>query len=325
MLENQRILGCEHACWKLEDLGLESRRTAITDHRRYDGIESKLKTLNLVLGNTCNLTCSYCCKEFSHSWLADVVNYGGYDIEDRDNRYRPTAMDHVMMRVSQTGQQKTKMWELILGQLRQDINNLEEVLITGGEPFLYNNLVDIVDMFRDQKITIVTGLGIKKQRLISMLEKLSNKNITIAVSGENTNSFYEFNRYGQSYQDFLDNLDLIKEKFSLRYHCVISNLTLFDFENYADNIVGNSPILITPVTDPDFMSPWVVDEISRQRSIDRFLKSKNKHVNGLIDLLKNQPTERERSQMAGWMRRFAATRNLDLAIFPASFLRWLQL
>jgi sulfatase maturation enzyme AslB (radical SAM superfamily) len=325
MLNNQRIPGCEHACWKLEDLGLESRRTAISNNHRYLDLDSKIKTLNLILGNTCNLTCSYCCKEFSHSWLADVINHGGYDIQDTDQRYQPTAMDRIMLRLSQSDQQKTQMGGLILDQISQDLDSIEHVMITGGEPFLYKDLVDIINLFQTQKISIVTGLGVSHQRLLLILEKISTRDISISISGENTGSFHEFNRYGLRYQDFLQNIALIKEYFPVRYHCVFSNLTAFDIERYMDEVVKDSPFSITPVTDPEFMSPWVLDEQSRTILIDQFSRSKWPHINKLVDVLEPQPSQQHRSQISGWIRRFVATRNLDPAIFPGSFLKWLQL
>ena len=74
MLDNQPVSGCETGCWSLERQNIQSlRQQMATDQKIYSTVEGIPKTVNLVINNTCLQSCVYCCKNFSSSWLADVV------------------------------------------------------------------------------------------------------------------------------------------------------------------------------------------------------------------------------------------------------------
>ena len=75
MLNNQRNDSCEQNCWRAEDSGAQSPRLYQGGAKRtHDQLITHPEIIDLTVGGDCNLTCSYCCKEFSSAWRRDIVN-----------------------------------------------------------------------------------------------------------------------------------------------------------------------------------------------------------------------------------------------------------
>ena len=81
MLRNERNKSCEQNCWIAEDAG------AVSPRINQNGIEqthtdpvTDPEIIDLTIGIDCNLTCSYCCKEYSNSWRRDIINNGNYEL-----------------------------------------------------------------------------------------------------------------------------------------------------------------------------------------------------------------------------------------------------
>lgn len=322
MLDNQRVAGCEHSCWVLEDRNLPSRRTDTPVHRIYS--ESKgfsPKTVNILVNNTCNMTCSYCNKNWSNSWARDLMTHGNYDLEGFETRYTMVDIDRVIYRLSQKDLDKSKFSKTVLQRLHDDKSSIEKLLISGGEPFLYNQLLEIIKNFKDKPIYITTGLGVNPARLSKILSQFPDCDINFRLSGENTGRYHEFNRYGCPSQQWLENLKLIEGRWPFVIHSTLSNLTLFDFLSFY-RLHRTRKIEIDFVLDPNFMSPHVLDPVSKQRLIDEIKELSDPALEKIIPVLEKEPTEQQRKNIWKFLVRFSKSRNLSLDIFPEEFLGW---
>ena len=78
MLLNQRNRSCEQNCWPSEDLGKSSTRIVeFGVERTHTEPVTQPTILDVTLDSDCNMSCVYCCKEFSSAWRKEVSN-GGY-------------------------------------------------------------------------------------------------------------------------------------------------------------------------------------------------------------------------------------------------------
>ena len=211
--------------------------------------------------------------------------------------------------------------------LRELNGKVDNIQITGGEPFLYNNLVDIVEMFPDcPNIRIYTGAGLTLEKFKEKFDILRNhKNVSIVISAENIEKLYEFNRYENSYTNFLNIVNYVKEaKINYSFTSVISNITIFGFLDFVKFV--DAPIMQNFCNVPSFLRLDVLDVHSKKVLIDQFLLENNKIFDVII---KNLQTEVEvpnidRVNLSKYMKEFAKRRNLNLEIFPNSFLDWLN-
>ena len=331
MLRNERNKSCEQNCWRAEDVG------AISPRIHQQGIEkthidvvTEPEIIDLTIGIDCNLTCSYCCKEYSNAWRRDIVNKGNYQLtEYKDPRYNASIKDKVLLAISQPDLKTTEHYQILLKEIEFSSSKLKKLIITGGEPLLDNQLISVLETLNLKSNAVVelyTGLGVSESRFKNMLEKLKNiKNLLIKISAENIKEYLEFNRFGIVWGEFQKKINLLREfEINFQFHCTLSNLSLFGFKDFY-NYFKNDKIAVTFAYQPSMMSPYVLDEESKKQLINSFKELPKEVSSPILLSIQNLPKEVERLNIREFLLEFTKRRNLKLNIFPKSFLEWLQL
>jgi organic radical activating enzyme len=324
MLDNVPVASCEPNCWRPERENITSRRKWLNSEvRTHTNVQTiSPTTLNIVLGSTCNLTCSYCCKQYSSAWRQDIATNGSYLDQDR---YNLTNQDRVLLKISQSEHRESTAFQLILDEVSK-FDLLKTVVITGGEPLLYNGFIDLLNSFDNgPEIIFYTGLGVNPTRLEAQLKKIKNKeNVLAIVSGENCGKFYEFNRYNNTWEQFLKNLDILKNQgFKTKFSSVISNLTVFGLSEFINYF--SEEHTYNWCNDPEFLSVNVLDNESKDRLIETFKNKEYIIKDQLISSLETPCTEEQRQHFSTYLFEFSKRRNLSLDVFPKSMLNWLKL
>jgi len=326
MLANVKVPGCE-SCWKFEEHNLPSRRTNFDSRKRiYNETFCSPKTVHLVISNTCNQTCVYCCKNYSHTWLNDVAENGNYDLDGDENRHQLNNQDRIMIQLKQPDLHQSVLEKIILQQM-SECENTEHVIITGGEPFLDNFLIEIVDNLKElNQLTIVTGLHVQPNRfskLTNDLLDLKVNNLCIKISGENIEQFHMFNRFGSDYKEWIANYHTVKSNFKYFFEPVISNLTMFgiaDFiELHSDEIMDYNIL-----ADPEYLMASLLDDESKSMIQKRLEGLKNPKINELISIMNSPADISHKANLHKYFYEFARRRRLDTGIFPSTFHRWLE-
>jgi hypothetical protein len=310
MLNNQPVVSCENNCWSAERVGLPSRRTKMLSsvHTHMDVVSSP-STLHINLGSDCNLTCSYCTKQYSTAWLRDINTNGPYLNE---TRFQINNNDRIVLKLGQKAIKSSDSYQLIVNEIR-NIKTANQIEITGGEPFLYNGLTELVNSLTGP-VDIFTGLGVDTKRLERILDTLPDT-VTFTVSAENVGELYEFNRYGNAWSNFLTNLELIQKRFNHRFCTVVSNLTIHGLEKFRKQF-GTKQDLINLCTDPNYLSASVLDPESK------ILYQST--MPDLLDTVTVEYTAEQKEKLRKYLYRFVEIRNLNLQIFPAHFIDWIN-
>lgn len=329
MLNNQAVDSCKEYCWNLEDIGqLSVRQTGGTNIKTHQSTKiDSLNSIDIVVGSRCNLTCSYCCKNYSRTWLQDIVKNGSYDIKNEGNKYSLTAVDHAIKNLSQTNLYSGQNFELLLKSITDMFGSVSNIQITGGEPFLYDFTFDLIKIIPSSvEVTVFTGAGIDATKFSNKLDELKLlPNLKIAISAENVGHFYEFNRFGNSFENFNTIVDLIKKSgIQYRFTSVLSNLTIFgfiDFLKYAD-----APIKQQFCNSPAFMNITVLDEYTKSQLLESYRDQNDDRLNVVIQNLENSTpcSEFDRKNLSNFVKEFSSRRNLNTSIFPPSFLKWID-
>lgn len=324
MLANQPVSSCEDVCWKPERQNLVSRRqmlgSGVVSHTDIK-IRSP-KRLNIVLGSTCNLTCSYCCKNYSSAWYRDIAEHGPYFDQER---FTITVKDKLLANISHKEHQESTGFQTLLSEI-QNFSEVEEIYITGGEPFLYNALPDLLNTLgqSNSKIICYTGLGVDAKRFKTQLSRIQQRsNIKISVSGETCDKFYEFNRYGNSWNNFVENLaQLEAQEFDYGFSSVLSNLTVFGLMQFIE-LFPDKTIEHQFCSVPDFLNVNVLDDTSKKQLVEVFSTSRLTFKDSLIDTMSKPCSELQRTQLSVYVKEFVKRRNLTLDIYPKNFRNWL--
>lgn len=239
MLRNERNKSCEQNCWRAEDAGAVSPRLYQQGTERTHVDASTLpEIIDLTVNSECNLTCSYCCKEFSNSWRRDLIDHGDYKFSKyNDNRFKIIAQDVILNSISQKEMHNSQRYNLLIDELKIYAPTLKRLEITGGEPLLDNKIIDTLPtlgLSSNCKVHIYSGLGVghtRFERLVKMLAMIPN--LTLKVSAETIGNMFEFNRYGSDWNEFQQKLKLLDDySIDWEFHCTLSNLTVQGFTNF---------------------------------------------------------------------------------------------
>jgi organic radical activating enzyme len=328
MINGLPVASCNNTCWAAEAQGIPSRRQVMqSDQITHRELRSDPEILNIMVGKDCNMTCSYCCKHYSTGWIREIQKNGDYPVPGRDDRLTLNDRDRVRLHVSQkdlaTGNRRLLMKEI--GQLVHT-GKLRGIMISGGEPFLYNDLPDLLaQMPFEVPVTVWTGLGVDTKRLQRELDTVSlYPNLSLVVSAENTTASYEFNRAGNTWSRFVNNIDAIEQRrISYSFSSVISNLTVFDLERFVE-WAGLIPIAFQACTDPDYLGVHVMDPDSKQKVLATVDKLPAEAKNIIVGAIMTEPTEQQRTNCAKYVTEFARRRELSLDFLPKSFVQWLN-
>jgi organic radical activating enzyme len=331
MLNNQRNVSCEQNCWRAEDSGAQSPRLYQGGKKKtHSQLITHPEIIDLTIGGDCNLTCSYCCKEFSSAWRRDIVNNGSYNISDSDDRFCATNKDRLLLKISQSELKSTPHYQTLLDEIRLNLSNLKTLTVTGGEPLLDNQLIDVLaslELSPIVNVEIYTGLGVSRSRFRSFIDKLSKlKNLLLIVSAEGIGRHLEFNRYGNNWNEFDTKIKLLEQSgIQFKFQSQLSNLTVFGYAEFVKYFSSHS-IDLTFVYQPHMMAPHVLDLDSKQQIQNSILNLPEHMQIAIKKSMQKEPTEMERVSLQKFLVEFVRRRpDLDLNIFPESFLKWAEL
>jgi wyosine [tRNA(Phe)-imidazoG37] synthetase (radical SAM superfamily) len=245
-----------------------------------------------------------------------------------DDRFELNNVDRILLRVSQKALEKSDSTQRLLTEIHSILvsSTITQVVITGGEPFLYLGLAELVKSVPSHiKVIIQSGLGVDSGRLRQELNKLPAMQVEVVISAETVDQLYEFVRYGNTWKRLTENIQILKDlAIPYSFYSVVSNLTihgLAEFEQYTENAV----VRYNPCNDPDFLSISVLDPASK----DRILQSVDQLPAGaravIVKSIAAEPTEPQRRNLKEYVNEFSKRRNiLPSAVLPQSFIDWMS-
>lgn len=331
MLDNRRNSSCEQNCWPAEDRGAVSPRMYQRGQEKtHSEVITTPEIIEITIGADCNLTCSYCCREYSTAWRRDIVNNGNYQLSDQyRNRYSANTSDLISLKVSQPEIKTSAKRLALLDEVKLLAPSLKKLIITGGEPLLDNLLVDSIEQYNLKNIEVViyTGLGLSHSRFDRMINKLSKvPNLMFIISAESVNAMLEFNRYGIKWQEFLRKVQLLEQrKIKFRFQATLSCLTVHGFKQFYEQF-KNHEIRVTFSYQPTMMAPYVLDAASKARLIEDIAEMPEDMRDKITKSIQAHPTEQQRLDLGAFLAQFTSRRtNISLGVYPDSFLEWLGL
>jgi len=317
MLNNKPVASCYDNCIHPESQGLVSRRQFEHGNTKtHTKIDSSPELVNVILGSTCNLTCVYCCKQYSSAWLNDIEESGPY-IDS--NRFRIFPSDRVKKHFDI---QVDPDYKLLLDELA--LLSPDTIHISGGEPFLYNNLYNLVSESTAKTIKINTGLGVEPARFKQQIDKLKSiKNIEILVSGETIGELYELVRYGNKFDRFETNLQTIQQS-GLKYTMVsvISNLTVLGMTDFVQRYQDVESYFLL-CNDPEFLAVNILDDDTKSLVTEKIQQSDHPAKSIILENIVKPVALQQHKDFSKYIQEFAARRNITLDVLPESLRHWI--
>jgi organic radical activating enzyme len=328
MLDNIPVASCQDNCWKPESQGLTSRRIMFQSQQQtHTEINTTPDTLHIIVGTDCNMTCVYCCKEFSSSWARHIDQHGPYPSVTNANRYSLAPQDRVVMKISQKELSNTAFSQNLLSEIEQiyQKSELRQLMITGGEPFLYLGLEDLVSRLSGKGIPIRvwSGLGVDPKRFEKEIRKLSKfPDLEISISAESIGPLYELVRYGNTWQRLQQNIKTLDDLgVRYRFFSTLSNLTLLGIEQFVEFLDGR-PVMYSVCTDPEFMGVNVLDPDSKKDLESKLNLLPADIQTNIKNSMNLECKESTRLELKNFLLEFCQRNNIAFTMLPTNFVDW---
>ena len=240
-LKSERLPGCK-SCFTKEDSGASSRRQYLNkltekltglslEHLRKSLVtkaDPNLITLDISLGNLCNLRCRFCGPYNSTKWIKTAQ-----ELTDKNKLFWENIFG---AKKYQPVQQNFESYR----ELIANSQHLQLIEFKGGEPFIMENhlhfLSELIDLgiARNIELVYVTNGTIIENDIINLFKLFKKISLTVSIDG--TGDLYKYIR-GENFSlevDVLKNLKIFDEleNISLNIHFTISAYNLFGIKDF---------------------------------------------------------------------------------------------
>lgn len=231
-------------CWQEEDAGREGKR--IRDNRIYLGdieqgiIHEGVTSLELNLGNTCNIKCRTCGPTISTTWIKEWYDtYGNEKIHGNLNSYTKSLVIYHDSYVDDS-----PFWDDIVLHLK----TLRTMVFYGGEPLLSKKMWKVLEMAVElgysKNITLHYNTnGSVWHDATEIWKNFKRVNLSFSIDG--IGDQFNYMRFPAEWSKVTDTMKRARE-FNERYHnmyygwCVtLSNLNIFYVREILDENYKN--------------------------------------------------------------------------------------
>lgn len=268
-------------CRLSEEAGQASKRQLSNLLYHGDGI----KYIDIRLGNTCNLRCQTCWPVSSSKIAKDMI----------------LLKDNSPWKVLPLNFKSNSNWQDNIEVLDSLINDgLEEIYITGGEPFLAKQLVFIINkLSKTTKIRFNTNGTIYNQEAAEALNAFTNVQIDVSIDAYGEKN--EYIRADSVWGDIDRNIDRFKDiaKVTITPTVSVYNvLYLKELQNYCDS--KDVEYKLNDLYGPSYMS------------ISNAPDSMKQYIDGFTHLI-NIPSDRaEQLKFIDYVKQTDTIRGLDI-------------
>lgn len=274
----------------------ELRKEPFTD---YVYNNHDIKAIDVRWSNLCNFACVYCGSDFSSKWASELKQYADTPSEQQLENFKTYIFDNA--------------------------KNLKHVYLAGGEPLLMKQNQELLDILLEQNpdvsLRINTNLSKTDTRVFDTICQFRDVHWTISV--ETMSHEFDYIRYGGTWQDFLDNLNIVKSTghkisfnmlyFLLNYNSLFDTVDFFQDLGYHNNsfVIGAllSPLYLNVRHLPDDVLECI--KIRLQKRINEkpgyLLEDSYKNLLRYVE----QPFEKDLANSISQLRVLDQRRNLD--------------
>lgn len=302
LLNGEKVDNCSQ-CYKDESHGIESHR--INSNRYFEDTYNitqdmfndpvvdikNLITLDLRLGNTCNLKCIMCRPNESHKWYEDIIKL----------QQEETLTDSVMEDIEYKTiyDRKEYNWinkKVFWNNIDSILPNIKEFIFGGGEPFMLKEVKHLLKRAVD--LNVAKNINIRFHTNGTYLEEAdfevfkNFKQVQLMFSVDGIDSINYFLRYPADWNKIISTIELSEtypDNIKTSILCSLNSVSvyyldrLYEFvakQNWKKLTINN--IVLGRVYHPFYLNPQILDKERKhiikekiQATIDRYPEIKD--------------------------------------------------
>jgi MoaA/NifB/PqqE/SkfB family radical SAM enzyme len=278
MLEGKVPDACR-GCKKIEDAGGKSKRQKdsywMEDWSKVtqsDGtIKPDLRSIELRLGNYCNLRCRSCNAESSTSWIKEY------------NQLKDTLPLASNFQNIQSQSRYSFDWpetDEFYDDLLQYLDNIEELHISGGEPFLVPKHFKLLEILKqrgktDLHIGYHTNLNYNLDKIMPSLKVLKEfSNVRLNLSIDDVGERNTYIRNPSNWKLTIDNLQRLQQELPDTTLLICQTINVYNFlyieelYEYLQSIGVDLYQYYNHVHSPDYQTAYIIPSDIRKQKID---------------------------------------------------------
>jgi MoaA/NifB/PqqE/SkfB family radical SAM enzyme len=289
-LANKRPEACSH-CWNIEKAGMASKRTKgvqfYKDKLDYTNI-APLKspmTLDLKLGNICNIKCRSCTPMFSSQWVKEEIRY------ERDSGLRRYISAH-----SKKGQWP-RTNDLFWQELESILPTVEKLEFFGGEPMLTEQHFRILekcvelDVAKNIDISYNTNGSTFPSKYAHLYKHFNVVQIFFSIDG--VHEQFEYIRFPNVWDTVIENIQQFKQVEGNIHLKIFQTLSIFNVDkltsltNYMKEL--DIEVSYNMVHDPKYLCLTSLPLTVKQHINDKY-KDEPEYVQHILKFMNNNDT-----------------------------------
>ncbi len=192
MLQGNNISGCAQ-CYAAEQVGAKSRRQELIEEYGTP-TDIRTKVLDVSFDNVCNLKCRGCCTYSSHLWQNDEIEIYGRTFVDK---------------------------KYLENNLTLELDYLEHVNVSGGEPFLSKKFKDFADKMLEENEIEKLNLSITTNATVSPPPNIYRlmceaRHLSLCLSIDGIGDLNRYFRHGADFEQCIQHINKFKELKEIR-------------------------------------------------------------------------------------------------------------
>ena len=256
MLKGEQVPAC-HSCYKEEEAGILSHRQAeniswskelgidminqLVDETKEDGsVNHNFITLDMRLGNTCNLQCLMCRPNDSSKWLKDATTLAKELVSDAKWDWK----HKIEIKTSDFDWYKNEKFKTTFYEAAGSIRH---IIFAGGEPLYIKEHKEIIQELvargfsKNIELRYHTNGTILSQDIINLWEQFKMVKIMISLDGaEPVNSIIRSPANWKEIEKNLRIYDSLGDNFVIELLCTVQALNIYYLPEFSEWILAQN-------------------------------------------------------------------------------------
>ena len=239
-------------------------------------VDTPIKQIDIRFGTTCNLACRMCGPISSSMWSQIV--------EENEQAFKDANWNSPIHQAKESIESQSSRWwqqKKFLSSLIEACGGLHELNITGGEPTLIPELIDVLKQLnKDCVVQLTTNGTLFNQKLYNELSKFKETWFVLSIDG--VGDTYNYIRHPGDWKIVNSNVNKFKDYVKeIHVETATTIFNILDLTNIWTWCNENNLDILVPnwVSEPEWTGIYAIPQTVKNNALEKILIYNKEHVN----------------------------------------------